>query len=262
MKRAAPLTGRKRWTGSYQQRTLLYPAWKQMRHYLSSLQWTSETRAAESAFATKLFDTALLKNTISGWAKLGRTLQADSRLEYLAAKWSNELNMPLSPKYMEQCFMALHRQIKDIGLCEVQFKILHRIYCTDVRRFQMGCMDSPLCIKCRAVEGTLLHLLFRCPTLTAFWGSVSDVILQCTAVSVPVTGQFLLSSPQACSAEINRAKDKFSRVAVLLACRTILSNWAVLDVSLSILAWFQRLVFPLQLEHLDCVLGKCKPDKR
>lgn len=60
--------------------------------------------------------------------------------------------------------------------CLTQLFILHRVYSTPVVLHRAGLRDSPLCPKCHAHSGDLLHLLWRCPKLRRYWEQVVQCI--------------------------------------------------------------------------------------
>ncbi|XP_029448491.1 uncharacterized protein LOC115086107 [Rhinatrema bivittatum] len=208
----------------------------QARHYLQSLSWTAEVVAAETDFATKVFDAACLNNTIVGWKTLGQARQERDFLQPLGRRWSAILTRDIT-EYMLSCLKILHTQNPDVGLRELQFQILHLAYYDYVRHFKMGLTDFLLCIKCGLEEGTLLHLLLQCRMLIRFWEVVLDTITRCTGIATHASADSLMTHPFRMLPPGNHSEATFGRVAALLGCRTILSVWVEPTTSPSAAAW-------------------------
>lgn len=51
-----------------------------------------------------------------------------------------------------------------------------RAYRTSSQVYRWGRRDSPICPKCCGEEGTLIHLMWRCPKLFRYWREVTDTI--------------------------------------------------------------------------------------
>lgn len=54
--------------------------------------------------------------------------------------------------------------------------ILHRVYHTTVQLHKWGRRDTPICLKCQAHTGDLIHMLSRCPKLVRYWNRIVNKI--------------------------------------------------------------------------------------
>ena len=63
--------------------------------------------------------------------------------------------------------------------------LLHRVYRTPTRLFKWGLRDSPLCPKCKAQEGDLLHMMWKCPKLFRYWQYITNTISQAYGFPAP-----------------------------------------------------------------------------
>ncbi|XP_029452685.1 uncharacterized protein LOC115088567 [Rhinatrema bivittatum] len=237
-----------------------YEEKKTARHYLTAFAWTRMELDAEIRFANTIFDTAYLRNTITGWKRLGQTLGDAAPVHRMAARWSAVLDSPIAERQMSSWCRDIYRLLPDLSLRELQFKLLHSLYYDDVRWFKMKLATSPTCIKCGTADGTLVHRLITCPLLQPFWHEVLEVVGKCIAGSLRLTARMLLSSMSPRNLPGSCAKARFERVAVLMACRTILAGWIEPQLAPTIAAWFGRMASLAQMERLDFLAGKRRPD--
>ncbi|XP_029432827.1 uncharacterized protein LOC115075967 [Rhinatrema bivittatum] len=226
-----------------------YFGYLQARHYTQTFCWSTDDVAAESLFATTV------TNSIKCWKRLCMDYKRPDHLAVLASRWTSVLHNPVTSEQLKYGFQTLHNQNPDLGLRELQYHILHLSYYDDVKRFRMGLTDTPLCIKCGGEEGGLIHRLLLCPTVAPFWTRVLQTIFQCTGLHGRCEGRALLSHPLYAVNPCPLGKARFARLAMLLACRTILSVWVEPQGKPTDEAWFARMTFELQMERLDCISG-------
>lgn len=57
----------------------------------------------------------------------------------------------------------------------IQFKVIHRLHFSKTKLNRIFPSVSAACDKCKASDGTLGHLFWACPKLTAFWGEIFNL---------------------------------------------------------------------------------------
>jgi len=81
----------------------------------------------------------------------------------------------------------------------IQYKILNRYYYTPSRLYKMGIGRNDLCWKCQIAKGTLMHALWECPVISAFWSSVLSYMQGWIPCSLPKSPRLcLLETKEKC----------------------------------------------------------------
>ena len=120
--------------------------------------------------------------------KVYKALQDDVMLlhsKYL--KWRQDLGPEFNCGLVE--FGSHHLRLYTITnvpkFRSFQYRLLQRAIITNVQLHAWGITDSPNCYYCNQQEETLMHLLYRCPTVKLFWEKILEQI-----VSTYVQSQF------------------------------------------------------------------------
>jgi exonuclease III len=79
--------------------------------------------------------------------------------------WQRNINFELT----EQSWRIAFDVTKEIRLRELQWKILHNLYPTNIMLFKMGESVSSYCMHCPTVIDTLEHFFVSCPEEKRFW---------------------------------------------------------------------------------------------
>lgn len=106
----------------------------------------------------------------------------------------------------------------------IQAKWLHRTYFTPVRLFRMGKLCSDMCSRCGVERGTLIHMIWECPVIQAFWGEVHGFLntkLGLPGVCAP-TNSLLGLVEELIPTKYGRI---LYRLLMFYARKTILLNW-------------------------------------
>ncbi|XP_029448475.1 uncharacterized protein LOC115086055 [Rhinatrema bivittatum] len=247
---------------NYQLQPKFFFAYLQARHYLQAFHWQQEEFLREATFPKTLFEIAYSHNSIKGWNGLiKRTLPAP-HLDSLAQYWMQFCAKDIPATFITSCFKSLHKHLKENGLWDLHFRIIYHTICDDVRRFHMGRLPSSLYIKCSQVEGTMLHWLILCPILELFWTQIIDCIAQCIQAPLKMSIALLLAGPQVLFEMCTGAQDRFGRIVVLLACRTILAVWTDPLTTPPLSAWHHRMMDMVLLEQMDYTKSLKTTDKQ
>ena len=95
------------------------------------------------------------------------------------AKWTVDLELDASFEW-KKIHVNLKHLTKDTKLLWFQYRILHRILCTNKLLFTLKIRTSPLCSICNTTAESIPQLLYFCPTVNNIWHCIEDWILQCT----------------------------------------------------------------------------------
>lgn len=106
----------------------------------------------------------------------------------------------------------------------IQFKYLHRAYYTRARLWQMGVIQSPLCLRCDREEGSFLHTVWSCSALQPFWHQICLCLLEVLSWDLPLDPRlFLFHSTEDIGG--NRYKQHLLFLALAVAKRDIAQMW-------------------------------------
>lgn len=90
--------------------------------------------------------------------------------------WLRKLNVTVN----ETVWKTPVNVTKEVRLIELQWKILHNIYPTNIILNKMQIADDNKCSLCRNEVDYLEHFFYKCPPVLAFWEKVSDYIYSTT----------------------------------------------------------------------------------
>ena len=86
--------------------------------------------------------------------------------------WKNKLNIDIT----ERVWNIPYLSTKESRLRELQWKILHNIYPTNILLLKMGLRDSNVCLFCKGSIDFVEHFFFYCPNINNLWGYISNYI--------------------------------------------------------------------------------------
>ena len=86
--------------------------------------------------------------------------------------WKNKFNVDIT----ERAWNIPYLSTKESRLRELQWKILHNIYPTNILLLKMGLRESNVCLFCNGSIDFVEHFFFYCPNINKLWGYISDYI--------------------------------------------------------------------------------------
>ena len=95
------------------------------------------------------------------------------------AKWTVDLELDASFDW-KKIHVNLKHLTTDTKLLWFQYRILHRILCTNKLLFTLKIRTSPLCSICNSTAETISHLFYHCSVVNNVWHLIEDWILQYT----------------------------------------------------------------------------------
>lgn len=126
--------------------------------------------------------------------------------------------------------------------------LIHRAYRTPIQLHRWGRRDSPLCPKRCGEEGSLIHLMWRCPKLHCYWGDVTDTISSVFQIRVPLDP--LICILGAIDEEIYPPPNNIAIIRLLYLARKLVARfWLSVNVPTK-KQWIEQVNYILIREHL------------
>ena len=97
----------------------------------------------------------------------------DNKLRH---KWETLLNITVTEKMWQQCYLICFKTIQDNYLIWLQYRILNQILGIRNLKFKMGITQDNVCKLCNENEETLVHLFSQCEPTRKFWEDLSRKI--------------------------------------------------------------------------------------
>ena len=73
-----------------------------------------------------------------------------------------------------------------------QYRIIHRIICTNKLLYKMKILQSPLCTFCKSFDESIFHIFCECDIIQDYWNEVESLILQKTGRIIPFTSKNII----------------------------------------------------------------------
>ena len=99
-------------------------------------------------------------------------------------RWQTDL-VDLSEEEWKEAMEVLPKVSISLSQQLTQLFIIHRTHYTPQKLYAWGKYTSPLCPRCSVSNGSLIHMLWRCPKLQKYWGKVFQTLntLCCTGIA-------------------------------------------------------------------------------
>ena len=111
----------------------------------------------------------------------------------LTSRWERDLSIPSADIHWSSVWSNISLSSRNPNHQMIHFNFIHRTYCTPYKRFRMNLASSPNCDLCSlGVSGSFLHMVWDCPDVKAFWGSVANKLSVVLCLQVPVLPNILL----------------------------------------------------------------------
>lgn len=162
----------------------------QFRHALSPNLEGLTVLAEFSPIEAKVFMGDLQDRKIS---KIYHTLVTHSSpsLQHLRETWEGDVG-PLEGEDWVEALGSPRGAAISVNLRLIQFKYLHRVYFTRARLWRAGLIASPVCLRCKHEEGTLIHTIWHCSALSRFWRTVLTCLSEVLGWDLPCSPRLVL----------------------------------------------------------------------
>lgn len=102
----------------------------------------------------------------------------------IKAKWEEELETDISVADWEDSLVYIHTCSINSRHRLIQFKVLHRLHYSTTKLHRIFPGTSPMCDKCQAEQGTLLHCFALCSNLYGYWCGIFGVLSEVLETSI------------------------------------------------------------------------------
>ena len=102
-----------------------------------------------------------------------KTKEVDCRYR---AKWNHDLDMHIDNKTWRRVFYLLFNVEQDNNLIWFQYKLIHRILCTNSQLYKMSIEKSDKCRLCQSDPETFMHLFVKCRHVVELWKHLENWI--------------------------------------------------------------------------------------
>ncbi len=187
--------------------------------------------------------------TVSNFYKL-LVEKMDNNTQKIKHDWEEEMGFNIHENIWE-CLRNVHTCSVNARHNLIQFKVVHRLHYSKLKLHKIYPTISPLCNKCKTLEGTLFHSLLSCSKIQPFWKCVFKFLSEVYSVNLepePCIG--LLGAENAfCS----KYQTQAISLCMLLAKNLILQMWKA-DTVPTFEMWARELGNMLHLEELRFIL--------
>lgn len=167
------------------------------------------------------------------------------------ARWERDMGRAFTDREWEGiCYRARHSATR-IGLTETYTKLAYYWYYTPERLHHMDSTHSPDCWRGCGEQGSLLHLLWDCKYLTAYWTMILDDVDKHFNTEIPRLPEYvLLGVPNSLTYPLKSRRGKQMALALGAATQNILAHWKTPHQR-----WLHRLWHILGMEKLSLTLA-------
>ena len=129
--------------------------------------------------------------------------------------WERKFNYNIT----ESTWLAAREASKEIRLIELQYKLLHNIYPTNIMLQKMKVTHTNKCSYCTDTVDYIEHFFYECQYVTPLWVHVTNIIRNVTNINLRSVSLFdaLFGLQQQCS----KTDKKNANLLILIAKMTI-----------------------------------------
>lgn len=84
----------------------------------------------------------------------------------------------------EECLRNIHTCSVNARHNLIQFKVIHRFHYSKSKFHKIYPTVSPLCNKCKTVDGTLFHSLWSCSKIQPFWKGIFKFLSEAHSINL------------------------------------------------------------------------------
>ncbi len=105
--------------------------------------------------------------TVSNFYKL-LVEKVDNNTQKIKHDWEEEMGFNIHENMWDECLRNVHTCSVNVRHNLIQFKVVHRLHYSKLKLHKIYPTISPLCNKCKTLEGTLFHSLWSCSKIQPF----------------------------------------------------------------------------------------------
>lgn len=155
----------------------------QLRHFLLDPQTRAAYSRNQSHFESLCSATEPQRHLIST-IYLNLFLEHTPKTNIASAKWEKDLSIHLSDKEWEKIYSNIHKGSINVTTQENGYKLFSRWYKTPLKLHTINPEILSNCWRCNDKNGSLLHIWWDCPAISAFWTKVFHLSSQITTLQL------------------------------------------------------------------------------
>lgn len=156
----------------------------QLRHALEAQSRVVKMGLTKHAILDEVFNTRDKRGMISRAYNILLNSVLDASTVPARRGWERDLGA-LDGETWDLCLSSARMVSVSASQRVSHLMLLHRAYRTPLQLFHWGRRDSPLCPKCNRDQGTLLHMMWKCPKLFRYWTDVIGTISSTFGIRLP-----------------------------------------------------------------------------
>ena len=127
--------------------------------------------------------------------------------------WKNKLNLQIN----DNIWKLAYNTTRESRLRELQWKILHNLYPTNILLQKMGEAQNNLCSLCQNEIDYIEHFFFHCPKISELWSYISNIINKDSEQRITLTAESVLFGIQSSKMpNLNQMQCKFINHLILI----------------------------------------------
>lgn len=107
--------------------------------------------------------------------------KSDPKGNKMSHQWETDMSTDLSAEEWGYVFSHIHKGSMNVSIQENGYKTCSRWYRTPVKLHKYYPEISPLCWRCNADPGSLLHIWWDCPLIQHFWREIHRLTTNITS---------------------------------------------------------------------------------
>lgn len=155
----------------------------QLRHLFQSPHYTSPWHRELTSFELLCSSTEPQGHLISVNYSLLFS-QRKVKDDKIVRQWENDLSIDLTPMDWDHIFTLIHKGSINVSTQENRYKLFSKWYRTPDKVHHFHPSIPPICWRCNATRGTLLHIWWECNLIQPFWSEIHWLISQITTYSL------------------------------------------------------------------------------
>lgn len=190
------------------------------------------------------------RGTVSNFYKL-LVEKVDNNTHKIKHDWEEEMGFNIHVDMWNESLRNIHTCSVNARHNLIQFKIIHRLHYSKSKLHKIYPTISPLCNKCKTLEGTLFHSLWSCIKIQPFWKCIFKFLSE--VYSVDLEPEPCIGLLDAENAFCSKYQTQAISLCMLLAKKLILQMWKSDSVP-TFEMWARELGNVLHLEELRFIL--------
>lgn len=222
----------------------------QLRHLLMQTFGSTSTPPPKADIWHQLVTISKKGHAASAYYSILLLINVHEKMAPLRRSWETDLNVSITEEAWTVILNNSKRMSRELKTRLIQFKILNRVYWTPSRLHRVGLRDNAGCWRCSETHGSLLHMLWSCPQVKAFWLSVHDHINRIVGQNIPFTPDLFILGDSGALESLTPPHAEWIQTALMLGRKLIVMNWKASSAPTAVL-WFIQLGKVAALENLS-----------